>query len=165
MLEIRTRFIAGEETELNAELTADYGERVYVYSLRYVGGAEVGTIDVFAPECISGVSAVYDDGRVTLRCADAVVDTGELIFGMCPLEAFPLMIRAWQNGAIIDCSRDILDGVDCIAADIEMDKQQSTALCRVWFDRETCEPLQSEIFADGRCVMRCRFTRPLAPEE
>ena len=165
MLDIRTRYIAEGDMVLNAELTADYGERVYVYSLRYTGGAEAGTMDVFEPQCISGVSALYDDGRVTLQCGDTVIDTGELIFGMCPLEAFPFMIYAWQNGSIIDCRRERMDGIDCIAADIDMDKWQSSALCRVWFDRERSIPLLSEIFADGRCVMRCRFTQPVAPAE
>jgi hypothetical protein len=164
MLDIRARYLAEGEMTLSAELTADYGERVYVYSLRYTGGAEAGTMDVYEPRCISGVRAAYEDGRVTLICQDAVIDTGELIFGMCPLEAFPFMISAWRNGSITDCRRERLDGTDCIAADIDMDKWQSGAKCRVWFARETQQPLLSEIYDCGRCVMRCRFA-PDAPAE
>lgn len=162
ILEIRTEYIAERVLTLTAELTADYGERVYVYTLRYTGGADSGTMEVLSPEHIKGVSAVCDGDRVSLRSGDTVVDTGQLVFGMCPLEAFPFMINAWSSGYITSSWHESVNGTECVAAEIDMSRWEDAAICRVWFGKEDHRPVSSEIYVDGRCVMRCKFLETVA---
>lgn len=161
ILDIRAKYIAQPELSLRAELTADYGERVYVYELDYAGDASAGTIQVYSPQIISGISAVYQQGCITLRFDGAILDTGKLSFGMCPLEAFPFMINAWQNGYISECWHENYNGTDSVAAQIEMGDADMGGgiVCRVWFDRSDGGPLFCEIAENGKSVIQCKFLK------
>ena len=53
---------SGASLEARLEMTADYGERVYVFTAEYSGSAGEGKITILAPSNIAGVSARIEDG-------------------------------------------------------------------------------------------------------
>ncbi len=157
-LRLRTELIAREEVSLRAELTADYGERVYTYVLEYRGSGSRGTLRVEEPAEIRGVEALLEDGRVTLQYDGAVLDTGAIAGNLSPLQLFPLLVQTWKSGSVRECWRESLDGADCLAVLFDLTEAgEDTLLCRSWFSRDSLQPLQAELEADGRTLLRCRF--------
>ena len=57
-LTIRGEYLAMEAFSARAELTADYGQRVYPYTLEVAESGEEITLTVAQPELISGITAV-----------------------------------------------------------------------------------------------------------
>jgi hypothetical protein len=112
---------------------------------------------------ISGLTAQYDKGEVTLMYDGAVLDTGALVGGaVSPLQAFPMMIEAWKTGYVSDCWNESRDGVKCTAAEIivsegDNEKGEDCVLCRAWFDCGDYTPVYSEITVNGFTVLYCEF--------
>lgn len=158
-LALRTRWLEAREVSLHAELRADYGERVYDYTLLYTGDEETGLLQVEAPKLIEGVEVLLDAGRVTLRCQDTLLDTGAVAGRYSPLQALPLQLHAWRKASVLDCWRESRDGADCLVADLDLTGagEAETLRCRAWFDAESGEPRFSELSVDGRTTVSCRF--------
>ena len=164
-LRLRTELIAREEVFLRAEVTADYGERVYIYLLQYQGSDSRGRISVEEPAEIRDVEAVLEEGQVALHYDGAVLDTGAVVGPYSPLQIFPLLVQTWKSGSVRECWREALEGADCIAVLFDLTQAgEDTTLCRSWFDRESLQPLCAELETDGRTVLRCRFFPEAAPE-
>jgi hypothetical protein len=144
---------------LSAKLRADYGDRVYDYKLSYKGSGDSGVMDVNEPVIIDGLSAVYTDGRVSLSCDGALIDTGALSgLGVSPLQAFPLLIEAWKNGYISKCWHEARGELSCTAAEIVIKEGEESIVCRAWFDSSEFKPVYSEIAVNGYTVIYCEFT-------
>ncbi len=158
-LSLRTALLEQGELELTARLRADYGDRVYEYRLSYAGGAEGGLLTVEEPMELRGVRVQLEDGRARLGFGELQLDTGALVRELSPLQAFPLMIRAWLRGSVVSCWHERLEGEDCVAAEIDLSPagENGRLSCRVWFRRGDPFPLLSELYADGRACLLCRF--------
>lgn len=78
-MELRTKLLAAESCSFSAEITADYGDKVYVFDMDCTAD-KAGRLQftVTAPETISGITGEIADG------------TGKLTFDEAAL-AFPLM--------------------------------------------------------------------------
>jgi hypothetical protein len=161
-LNIRAYYISKTEEgklSLSAKMTADYGDRVYVYKLSYSGTGETGEISVAEPVIVEGLKAVYDRGEVTLAYDGAELDTGALIGGTAsPLQAFPLLIEAWKTGYVSSCWRETRGKTGCVAAEIILGEGEGNGvLCRAWFDAEDYAPVYSEISVNGFTALYCEF--------
>jgi hypothetical protein len=158
-LDIRAKYIAAESLSLSADMTADYGDRVYEYKLTYTGNGESGEINVTEPSIINGLTALYQKGEVTLRYDGAVIDTGAILGDdVSPLQAFPMLIEAWKTGYVSNCWKESRDGVKCTAAEIVMcESEENSVLCHTWFDSVEYKPVYSEISVNGVAVLFCKF--------
>ncbi|MDR2360651.1 MAG: hypothetical protein LBD85_05160 [Oscillospiraceae bacterium] len=156
MLNIRQKYLQMPELTLSADITADYGGRVYRYALTYSGNGKKGKLSVSEPDIIDGVSAEIDGTGVILRCDGALIDTGELTAnGVSPLMSLPLIINAWQEGFITNTWREIYGETEAIASEIRLD--DGGLLLKTWFAIDGYAPLRSELYADGFCVLGIDF--------
>ena len=73
------------------ELTADYGQRVYDYSVSFTGSQEEGTtLTITAPEEAAGITAVAKEGQTWLDYDGVRLETGPLDpQGLSPMDALP----------------------------------------------------------------------------
>ena len=158
---IRSELAAKETIVLRAEVTADYGERVYRYTLRYEGTAEGGMLTVEEPKDLSALTIGLSDQGVTLHCDGAVLDTGTIAGKLSPVEVFPLQLRSWQYGSILGSSREKRDGIDCTVTELELrcEGEEKPLVCRVWFPLGGTQPLFSELSRDGSAVLFCRYLK------
>ena len=158
---IRSELAAKGSIVLRAEVTADYGERVYRYTLRYEGSAEGGMLTVEEPKDLSALTIELSDGSVKLRCDGAVLDTGAIAGRLSPVAVFPLQLRSWQYGGILNSGREKRDGIDCTVTELELpcEGEEKPFVCRVWFPLGETMPLFSELSRDGNAVMFCRYLR------
>lgn len=158
-LAVRTALLARESITLRANLRADYGDRVYDYRLSYTGGSEGGRLRVEEPLELAEVEVELEEGHARVRYGDLMLDTGALVDRESPVQAFPLMIRAWLRGSVAECWQERLDGVDCVAAEIHLGEvgAEDRLLCRAWFRRDSGEPVYAELSKDGRVCVFCRM--------
>jgi len=66
-IEIRSKYLESAELSLRAEMTADYGDRVYDYSVVCSGDGKTGRLDIEEP--LEPAAELYSDGVSVLRCA------------------------------------------------------------------------------------------------
>lgn len=160
ILEIRALYIGAEVFEAKVDMTADYGDRVYKYKLTYSGNGAKGELSVLEPMNIKGLIALIDGTDVVLKYDGAILDTGAFsTSGISPIEAFPLMINAWQKGFISSHYRERLGEHDCMVAEIDMTEigGTDTILHKVWFAADTGLPVKAEITSGGFTVISCDF--------
>jgi hypothetical protein len=154
-LDIRTALLEAEKLEITAAVTADYGDRVYDFKMKFTGNADLGEIEILAPEAIAGLKAEVSISGGTLEYDGATLDTGALTGdGLSPAEAVPVLIAQWQNGFLSGCNFEKLDDTDALA--VTSDVTDSVAQ-RTWFDTATQLPLRAELDENGKMVIKCDF--------
>ncbi len=158
-LEIRAALLGREELDLRADLRADYGDRVYDYRLAYAGTADRGVLQIEEPLELRDIRVELEQGHARLRCGELMLDTGALAGKESPVQAFPLMIRAWLRGSVAECWRERLYGEDCVAAEIHLGGPgaETSLVCRAWFRRSGGEPVYAELAAEGNVCLSCRI--------
>jgi hypothetical protein len=161
-LRLRSGLLGEETARLRAAVRADYGERIYDFVLAYEGGEASGVLTVEEPAEIGGVEVLLDKDGVTLRCGEALLDTGEILRGLSPLEAFPLLLRAWRSGCVTDCWHETWDGEACLTAQFDLTAagEADETLCRTRFRLPEGQPVTAEFTCAGRIVLSCTFLSP-----
>lgn len=160
-LSIRTEYLAMTVCTASVDITADYGQRVYEYSMDILWSKDGETkLTVTAPESIAGITARIRDGSSFLEFDGASLETGALSgTGLSPVEVVPAVLKYIGSGYIG-------------ASDFEVKGEQKLLwfICRdpdcqpgmgieaaFWFDPASHTLKQAEILSDGYCVVRCVF--------
>ena len=162
-LSIREDFTNAERLVVGADITADYGDRVYDFSVKYTGSAEAGEIRVLLPEEVAGIAAEVTLESCVLVYDGARLDTGALTdSGLSPAGALPALICEWQNGRVLSIDREKLDGADTLAISTEIGGLVSQ---KTWFDVITHLPVRAEISDGGRMVVTCIFSNVVVEDK
>jgi len=160
-LEIRGQYIAMTTCAGQMELIADYGERVYEYTMDffYEKDGEL-VLTIIEPESIAGITARVSDGGTTLEFDGTRLETGSLSGdGLSPIDGLPTLFTYAREGCIAECGVETLDNTQSLricCRDPE-DKPGKGAEATLWFDSGTHELLKGEISADGYVIVRCEF--------
>lgn len=152
MVEIRDLFLTTTQ-RFSAEVTADYGTRVFHFTLLFDSAESM--IEVLAPAEISGVRIEVTEGGTTLHFDGAMLDTGTLTpDGLTPLAALPVLLREWREGHIVSAHFETLaDAPSVVLTTYLSDRVHQMT----WFDRETSIPIQAHILSDGFAVITVLF--------
>ena len=161
-LSIRTEYLAMTSCAATVEMTADYGQRVYEYTLTvsWQKGGET-LLTVVKPENIAGITARIQNGSALLEYENASLETGLLSAeGLSPMEAVPAILDYIFSGYIAECDFETVG-----------EKQQLWFCCRdpenspgtgteaaFWFDAESHALERAEVLSDGYTVIQCVFT-------
>lgn len=158
-LALRANWLAIGQTELYAAVRADYGARVYDYVLRYSGSPEGGILTVEKPEMIAGVGVELGEEGIKLHWDGAELDTGAVLGNMNPVQAFPLLLKCWQSGPVLECWEETHDGISCLTVEFDLSEAGSPDIrrCRTWFSLETEQPAAAELSENGRTVLFVNF--------
>lgn len=160
-LELRASFIAMEQCAGTMDITADYGQRVYEYTVEFTGERKKGLdLVLTAPEEVAGITAHVAQGQTALEFDGLVLETGPLNEeGLSPLDALPSFIASMQSGYIAESGTETVDARDYLRLTFrepEKDAGQGTESI-LWFDQETKELRWGELRSGGRTVVRCSF--------
>lgn len=160
-LDIRADFIAMNGCTAKLDLTADYGERVYEYTLGLTYAREGETVlTVEAPEEIAGVTARISKDGAMLEYDGVSLETGPLdAEGLSPVSAAPVLLDAAMRGFIAESGLEDVGETACLRVcyrDPETQPGTGTEVA-LWFDTATHAPVQGEILSDGYQVVRCTF--------
>lgn len=152
--EIRTLLI-NSDISLTAEVNADYGERVYDFTLNYDTAS--CRIEVKEPEILDGliVTVSEEDGSTVLTYDGAELNTGAFDEnGLSPISVLPALVKQWREGYILESYYETLDDVDTVAIKTNISDE---IVSIGWFDRSTGAPVKSEIVIDSQVVIQCTF--------
>ncbi|MBR6259588.1 MAG: hypothetical protein IKR21_05190 [Oscillospiraceae bacterium] len=151
---VRREFSEAESVTMNVKITADYGERVYDFALRFTGTESACRIEITSPEELRGLSAVTDETGERLVYEGAAFETGGLFGdGSTPVAALPLMIKTWKTGYASERSRENLNGRRLSALSYELE----SGTLKTWFDIDTLLPVKTEISENGRVALTAVF--------
>ena len=155
-LEIRGEYLALESCSAALEITADYGQRVYQFSMDAQVRGENAVLTLTAPETVAGLTARWTGRKGTLEYDGLAVETGDMDpSGLNPVSAFPALLEAARSGYLTACALEE-DGavlrLDCGNPEGMPGQGTETTL---WFDRDTHSLLRGEIRVDGFRVIGC----------
>ncbi len=161
-LNIRTEYLAMTACAATVEITADYGQRVYEYTLEVDWKKHGETVlTVVEPEHIRGITARVQDGAAQLEFDGASLETGMLSAeGLSPMEAVPAILEYILSGYIAECDYEPVGETRQIwfcCRDPERAPGVGTEAV-FWFDEATHALTRAEVLSDGYAVIQCIFT-------
>ncbi len=154
---IRGEYMAMTSYSLQAQVNADYGQRVYDFTLSVTWDGEETTVAIREPEMLAGVTARITGEEGTLEYEDLSLETGFLDDdGLSPVSALPALMEAARSQYIDRCT--LTDGMlEVHCADPEQ-KPGTGREVTLWFDTQTHALTAGEISQDGRRVIACEVT-------
>ena len=161
-LDIRGEYLAMAGCTASMEVTADYGQRVYEYSMDLTWQREgESVLTLTAPESVAGVTARLVAGETTLDYDGVRVETGPLDdTGLSPVSAVPVLLDYAQSGYIAACGMETLEDREVLRVDCR-DPEETPGTgreCILWFDPDTHALLRGELSQDGYTVIQCDFS-------
>lgn len=159
-LAIRGEYLAADGCTAKLKVTADYGQRVYTYTVDVTVADGESVLTVTAPEELAGITARLTDGDSQLEYDGAVLETGPLSSdGLTPLSAVPALLDSARSGFIDSCTQERLgerDTLRVLCRDPELPAGQGRETT-LWFDAATRALVRGEIALDGYRVILCEF--------
>lgn len=161
-LAIRTEYLAMTACSSTVDITADYGQRVYEYTLSISWQKDGETLlTVLAPETIAGVTARIQNGTGYLEFEGASLETGSILAdGLSPIEAVPAILNYIFSGYIAECDFETVGESQQLwfcCRDPEASPGTGTEAA-FWFDTESHALICAEVISDGYTVIQCNFT-------
>lgn len=157
-LTLRGEYLAMTDFSTQVQLLADYGQRVYNYTLDVSATEEETILTVTAPELIAGVSARIRPEMSFLEYDDISIETGVLNEeGLTPISAVPAMLEAVRGAYITSCSFDDSGLLQVYYGDPDVPLGTGTEYT-LWFQSRTGDLVQGEISVDGRRCIQCTFS-------
>ena len=157
-LTIRGEYAALSTWTAQAEITADYGQRVYEYAVAAEFDGAQTRLTLTAPDTVAGLTAVLTENSGALEFDGLWVETGPLDpEGLTPAAALPALVETARTGYITACrlEEDGLLRVDC--GDPESDPGVGTETA-LWFQPDSHQLLRGEISREGFRAIRCDFS-------
>ncbi len=100
-LAFRTKLLESGGCRFTCQVQADYGEKIYSFSMNCAFDGEDGEMTILAPEAIAGIHAEIDGENATLSFDGASLEYGELANGyVAPLTVPWLLGSAWAGDYI-----------------------------------------------------------------
>jgi outer membrane lipoprotein-sorting protein len=139
----------------SAEITADYGEKVFQYDAGLHWSDGTAAVEILSPESIAGIKLHTSDDGATLEYDGASLELGSLNgTGLSPATALPLILRTLKGGRLLD-SRSEREGetryeVYTLAAE--------GGELTVWFRADSFTPAAAELSEGGQSKISCRIS-------
>lgn len=155
-LAIRGEYLEASTWTAEVELTADYGQRVYQYTLTASDDGTQTLLTLTAPETVAGITARLEEEKGVLEYDGMIVETGPLDDqGLTPVSALPVLMETVRSGYISTCNleEEQLRVSYC-------DPEEEPGVGRevvLWFDGQTHALLRGEINVDGVRVIESQF--------
>lgn len=141
-----------------AEITADYGQRVYGYTVDLTVKGGSGVMTVKEPENLAGTVLTWSDGETQLAFDGAELDTGALSdSGLSPADAMPTILTACQGGEIVDCCMEEQENGQVLHGTLDLDGDQGGQI-QCWFQPDSYGLLRAELSQDGVTVVTMQFS-------
>ena len=148
-LDFRTKLMQSEGCDFTADITADYGDKVYEFTVQVQYAPEETKLTVVSPEEISGISATVTEQGTNISFDGAALDFGKLANGyVSPVSASWLLGQCWTGEYISAAGPD--GDYEKITYLRGYDDQE--LMVNTWLD-EAGVPVQAEVFfGERRCL-------------
>ena len=160
-LQMRTKYLASDFCSGSAVVTADYGERVYGFTIDFIWQYEGTTeITVTAPKELEGLHATVEEGKSRLEFQGFSLGTGDLTGeGLTPLEYLPAVMSYIRDGYMAECSFETQEDRETLRVLFREpgSKPQSGVECILWFDSVSFDLLRAELSYNGDLILHSDF--------
>ena len=148
-LDLRTALMEAGGCRFTAEITADYGDRVYAFTLAcgYTVDGEAA-LTVTEPETIAGITATVSADGATVEFDGAALDFGQMANGyVAPLAAPWILGNCWTSEYIQSAGADgdfqrvtYLQGYNEaeLVLDTWLDSHNTPVYCEISWDGSRC---------------------------
>ena len=147
---LRSRMLQAEQICFAADVAADYGDTLQLFSLDCQSDAQ-GNLEftVAAPETIAGISGKISAGEGALTFDDTVLHFNLLTDDQLnPISAPWILVRTLRSGYLTSAGKE----GDLLRLTID-DSYEDDALCLdIWLN-ESDVPQRAEICHDGRTIL------------
>ena len=149
-----TSFIGG------AQVTANYGDKVYQYEVDLSGDLAGGCLEVTAPENIAGITFIWSDGGGTAQFEDVSLETGSLSpDGLSPVDAMPLFLTAITTGRLNDSCVEKLGEEETLRLTLANPAYpEGKSEVALWLSAEDFSLRRGEIAWEGETVITYTFS-------
>lgn len=160
--QIRAEYLALSGWSSTVDLTAEYSEKVFEFTVDVRWEREGETVlTVTAPDLIAGITARIAEGETVLEYDGAGISLGLLDGGgLTPVTAIPALMDAVQTGYMAESSFAEEDGarrLKVVCRDPNLAPQEGTEYT-LYFDVDTHALLGAEASVAGVTVLTARFT-------
>ena len=150
-LAFREKLLQSSGCSFEAEITADFGDKLYTFLLNCQGNADGSlSFSVQKPDTISGISGILsaEVGKITFE-EDRAVAFPMLADGeITPVGAPWVLYNALRCGYILACGKE----GDLLRLTINDSYEEEAMQVDVWLDEQDCL-VSAEIFCDGRRIV------------
>ena len=163
LAEIRGKYLEMTACSGHADMTADYGQRVYTFGVDFSWQREGETLlTITAPEMVAGTTARIAAGETVLEYGGVMMETGPLdTAGHAPVDAIPALLSYAREGFAAEC---VLEGTEGEARKLHVicrDPENEPGVgaeAGLWFESGSGNLLRGEISDDGITVLQCEIT-------
>jgi len=157
-LTIRGEYLALTDFSTQAQLRADYGQRVYEYTLDVAADETEMVLTIAAPELVAGTTARIRAGETFLEYDGVCVETGPLNEdGLTPISAVPALLDAVRSAYINACCFEDSGLLRCDCGSPDLPPGTGTEYV-LWFHPDTHELVRGEISTEGFRCIECTFS-------
>jgi len=147
---IRSRILKAESCDFEAEITADYGDKVQRFSVSCKGD-ERGDLSftVMSPEEISGISGTIKENLGNLSFGDRALSFPLLTDDqLSPVSAPWIFLQTLRSGYITSVGKE----EDLLRVTIHDTYEEDALQLDVWLNEQDI-PVRSEMLYDGRRIL------------
>lgn len=160
--QVRGELLAADSCSGTVEVTADYGRRVYEFTLDFTWRREGETLlTLTTPEELAGLTARIAQGETRLEFDGIGLDTGELTgAGLTPMELVPALMEWTQTGYMSQCVYEELEQTPALRVQFrDPDVQPGAGTeCTAWFSRTSHALLRAELYWNGELALSGSFS-------
>lgn len=149
-MQLRTNLLHGSGCEFDTIITADYGDKVYTFTLSCSADAE-GNLQfkVLEPQYIAGIDGKIESNSGKLIYNDLVLGFELQADGLLsPVSAPWIFLRALRSGYVRYC------GVDgkYILLTVDDSYQTDALMLDIWIN-DDLQPIQADVYENNRCIL------------
>lgn len=147
---LRDRLLSGQGCSFDADITADYGDKLYEFSMACQGDVQGNlAFTVTAPETIAGITGTVSDVGGKLTFDDTALQF-ELMTDdqLSPVSAPWIFLRTLRSGYLTSAG---MDG-EQLRLTINDSYEEDALQLDIWLDGDDV-PVRAEILYDGRRIL------------
>lgn len=139
-----------------AEVTAELTDSVFECTLACSRSGEETTVEVLAPENISGIKAHVKAGETEIEYEGVILAVADPEKGeISPLEAMPMLMDALTRGHARSIWKESDGERELAAAEVFL---TDTEYALLWLEGENFTPVNMELVSGSRAVVKCKIS-------
>lgn len=148
-LKFRTKMMQVQQCRITANITADYGNKVYKFSVDSEITPEGTVLKILAPEEIAGISAVISDDGTRLEYEGISLEFGEMANGnIMPVASAQMLYECWTSAYISAVGKDgDLERVTYLRG-----YEDNQLTVDTWFDSQGIPVYGEVLYNNRRCL-------------